>query len=324
MQQAEIIPIIDRAGRLVAERYLFPEVGAELADLLSARLAGGRYSRVDSPMELSVLVTEDLQSVNGDKHLRLRHHIEELPDAPTEDVDEELMLRIARSAMGGVARVERLAGNIGYVDLSPGLFPVSLSGPAIAAAMQLVAPANALIIDLRRNRGGDPATVALVCGYLFDEPVHLTDIYLREGDRTIQSWSLPYVPGARFGGDKPVFVLTGAETFSGAEELSYDLQQRQRATVVGERTGGGAHLRAGFRLHPHLELTVSTGRAINPVSGTNWEGTGVVPDVEVPAESALAAAHRRALDHVRQLDGDPALADEIRAALDRLAEPVAS
>jgi C-terminal processing protease CtpA/Prc len=103
------------------------------------------------------------------------------------------------------------------------------------------------------------------------------------------------VPGKRFGGTKPVYVLTSPRTFSGAEELAYDLQQLGRAVVVGERTGGGAHPRRGFRVHPHLEATIPTGRAINPVSGTNWELVGVTPDLEVPADEALVHAHREAL-----------------------------
>jgi C-terminal processing protease CtpA/Prc len=132
--------------------------------------------------------------------------------------------------------------------------------------------------------------VAFVCSYLFDEPVHLIDIYQRDGDRTVQSWTQPYVPGERYGGTKPVYVLTSGKTFSGGEELAFDLQSHGRATVVGERTGGGAHPRIGVRLHPHLELTVPTGRAMHPATGENWEGVGVTPDVEVPATDALAAA----------------------------------
>jgi C-terminal processing protease CtpA/Prc len=118
-----------------------------------------------------------------------------------------------------------------------------MAGEAIVAVMQVVARADQLIIDLRRNAGGDPTTVALVCSYLFDEPTHLITISGRDGSRTFQSWTLPYVPGSRFGGVKPIWVLTSSSTFSGGEELAYDLQQHGRATIVGERTRGGAHPR---------------------------------------------------------------------------------
>jgi C-terminal processing protease CtpA/Prc len=229
----------------------------------------------------------------------------------------ELTLQAALT-MGGVARVERLAGNIGYLDLCPILFSPSMAADAIIAAMQLVARTEALILDLRRNVGGDPDSTALLCSYLFDEPVHITSIYQRQGDLTRQSWTLPYVPGARFGGNKPVYVLTSAATFSGGEEIGYDLQQQGRAIVIGERTGGGAHPRVGFTVHSHLEVTVPVGRPVNPVSGTNWEGCGVAPDVEVAAADAYAEAYRRALDHVRRLDAASPAAAEAQQALAEL------
>ena len=131
--------------------------------------------------------------------------------------------------------------------------------------------------------------VAFLCSHLFDgEPVHLNDL-VDAGRRhpVRQFWTVPHLPGPRFGGSKPIWVLTSSTTFSAAEELAYDLQQLGRATMVGERTGGGAHPRDGFKLHPHLEATVPVKRAENPVSRTNWEGVGVEPDVAVPAADAL-------------------------------------
>jgi C-terminal processing protease CtpA/Prc len=162
--------------------------------------------------------------------------------------------------------------------------------------MQLVAGADALLLDLRENRGGDPRTVALLCGYLMDEPTHLVTMHQRDTGETVQSWSPAYVPGPRFGPTKPLYVLVGPTTFSGAEELAYDLQQlRPGSTVVGERTRGGAHPCEGYRLHPHLELTVPVARAIGATTGANWEGTGITPDVPVPAADALPTAYRLAL-----------------------------
>ena len=117
----------------------------------------------------------------------------------------------------------------------------ALAGEAIAAAMTLIAHTRALIVDLRHNVGGDPATVALACSYLFDQRTHLNSIYQREGDRTDQYWSLDWVPGRRFGQHKPVYVLTSSRTFSAAEEFAYNLQSHRRATLVGRATRGGAH-----------------------------------------------------------------------------------
>lgn len=241
---------------------------------------------------LAELVAGDLQSLNGDLHLRLKHRVEAIPALPGDAGLMEAMAREARERFGGVARVERLDGNVGFLELRPLLYPLSMAADQLSAALRLVADAEALIIDLRQNRGGDPATVAFVCAHLFDEPTHLHTMNFGDGTPPRQSWT-PFVPGPVFGGEKPLAVLTGATTFSGAEELAYDLQRHGRATVVGERTGGGAHPREGFRIHPRLEVTVPTGRPVHPVSGTNWEGAGVVPDLETAAGEALAAALTR-------------------------------
>ncbi len=124
--------------------------------------------------------------------------------------------------------------------------------------------------------------------------MHLNDIYNRPEDTTRQFWTLPHVPGPKFGGQKPVYVLTSSRTFSGAEELSYNLRQTERATLIGETTKGGAHPGDRYRVGPHLKSAVPNGRAINPISGTNWEGVGVVPHIEVPADEAFEVAYRKA------------------------------
>ena len=154
---------------------------------------------------------------------------------------------------------------------------------------------DALLLDLRANRGGDPRTVALICGYLLAEDSLLVTMQKRDPAEIRQSWSPAWVPGPRFGATKPLYVLVSAITFSGAEELAYDLQQLRKSPVVGERTRGGAHPCESFRVHPHLELTVPTARAIGSSTGANWEGTGVTPDIPVPAADALDTAYRLAL-----------------------------
>ncbi|WP_405779679.1 S41 family peptidase [Streptomyces sp. NBC_00859] len=286
-------PVIDETARLLMEHYVFPETAEQLAGLLRRRLAEGSYD-VDDAEELGRLVTADLQSVNGDRHLRLKYHAHPVP--PERGAAAlAAMRRDFDTSLGGAPRVELLDGGVAVVELAPTLFPLEWAAEPLSAALTLAAPARALIVDLRANGGGDPDTVAFVCSYLLDERTHLNTMYWRDGERREQSWSLPYVPGARFGGSKPLYVLTSSRTFSGAEELAYDLQQLGRAVVVGERTGGGAHPREGWTVHPHLEATIPVGRAINPVSGEDWEGTGVQPDVPCAAVGSLDRAHELAL-----------------------------
>jgi Peptidase family S41/N-terminal domain of Peptidase_S41 in eukaryotic IRBP len=305
MEQPPTGAIIEHVARLLTERYIFPDVGASLAHLLVARETAGRYAGATDPEALATLVTEDLQSVNGDRHLRLLHSEEELPDEANQDAELAELARHAAGTMGGVARLRHLDGNVAHLALDPMLYPPSIAGPAMVAAMNLVATAGALLLDLRRCRGGDPDMVALVCTFLYGpEPVHLMDLVARDtGIR--QFWTQAYVPGPRFGPAKPLFVLTSATTFSGAEEVSYDLQQTGRATVVGERTGGGAHPCERFRVHPHLRATIPVAQSVSPVTGGNWEGSGITPDVVVPASEALETAHRLALAALARRPDEP-------------------
>ncbi|MGW7414756.1 S41 family peptidase [Streptomyces sp. NPDC054863] len=286
-------PVIDETVRLLTEHYVFPETARQLADLLRRRLAEGAYD-VDGAEELARLVTADLQSGNGDQHLRLKYHPDQVsPEQGAATLDS--IRREFDTSLGGAPRVELLDGGVAVLELAPMLFPLEWAAEPLSAALTLASRAQALIVDLRANRGGDPDSVAFVCSYLLDERTHLNTMHWRGGERREQSWSLPYVPGARFGGSKPLYVLSSDSTFSAAEELAYDLQQLGRAVVVGERTRGGAHPRRGWTVHPHLEATVPTGRAVNPVSGTNWEGTGVQPDVPCAAADSLDRAHALAL-----------------------------
>jgi len=289
MDAAAARSIVAHVGRLTAEHYVFADLGNDLARRLDKQAAEGRYDDAGDPVELAARVTEDLQSANGDKHLRLLYSAEEVP-ADTEEAQLADFVRDAAAHASGVARLERRPGNVAVLQLRPVLYPPQIAGDAMVAALCLVADAAALILDLRECRGGAPDMVMLVCTYLLGpEPVHVEDFRPRHGDLR-QYWTLPYVPGPRFGPDKPLHVLTGPATFSGGESLSYALQQLRRAIIVGERTGGGAHPREGFRVHPHLQATIPVARAVSHITGENWEGIGVVPDIPVPAADALDAA----------------------------------
>jgi Peptidase family S41/N-terminal domain of Peptidase_S41 in eukaryotic IRBP len=218
----------------------------------------------------------------------------------------------------GIRRVERLDGNVGYLDLRRVAMAAN-AGPAVAAAMELVAGTYALIFDLRHNGGGAPDGVALWCSYLLtEEPTHLNDIFHADTGETRQFWSLPYVPGTRYV-DRPVYVLTSSHTFSGGEELCYNLQALGRAELIGETTGGGAHPTRGFPISSAVMIGIPFARSINPVTGTNWQGTGVIPDVAVPEAEACDVAYGKALRHVLALDDvPPPFEHQARDALARL------
>jgi hypothetical protein len=300
VREADPAQVVGQIRALVETHYVFPDVGSTVSGVLAEGLANGRYP-TDLPT-LAEAVTADLQSVNGDQHLGLKClDPARSRGAAAGDGNDNFaaMARWADRTCGGVGCVRRLDGNVGYLNLRPVLFPVVMAGEHITAAMTLLAATDALIIDVRKCSGGDPTIAAFVISYLWDhEPAQLTGLRGRADSQISQTWTLPYVPGRRFGRAKPVYVLTCATTFSGAEQLCYDLQQLSRATIIGERTRGGAHASADFRVHPLLDARISVAEAVHPNTGGNWEGTGVIPDIQTTAGQALGTARELALQDV--------------------------
>jgi hypothetical protein len=286
VEAAERDAVVAAAIAELDKAYVFPEVASRMGEDLRTRLKAGEYATTDA-RSLARALTRDLQAVSRDKHVRVVLAADHAAR----------MQQMVAPGNHGIGRAEILPGNIGYLEVHSFLGRGPGVEQAIARAMTALAGAEALIIDLRANGGGNPQTVARLSSYLFEGKVHLNSLYWRERDRTDEFWTTDEVDGARFGKSKPVYVLTSAKTFSGAEEFSYNLKNLKRATLVGERTGGGAHPGDVRRLNERFAIFVPTGRAISPVTGTNWEGTGVIPDVEVPAGEALD----RALELARRL-----------------------
>jgi C-terminal processing protease CtpA/Prc len=259
---------------------------------LADHVAKGDDDRLTRAEDFARVVTEQLREISRDRHLLIEWR--DPNAAPSED-DRRWDERMARwNENGGVARVERREGNVALVVLDA-FVEIGIARRIVADAMSSIADARAVIVDLRDNTGGDPETVAWVASYLFDAtPVHLNDLWWRDTGNTTAFYTSAKVDGARYGSKKPVYVLTSARTFSAAEELAYDLQCLHRATIVGETTRGGAHPVAPVTLSPTLTIRVPTGRAINPITKTDWEGIGVAPDVKTSADAALAEAERRA------------------------------
>jgi Peptidase family S41/N-terminal domain of Peptidase_S41 in eukaryotic IRBP len=328
--------IVVKALELLRENYVFPEQAGPVATAIEARLAAGEYDNLDDAT-LAELLTSHLQEASGDKHLRVRlgavpgqRERARGPGGPERDTDDRPQTPAERDARWlrrrqqgrldnfGIHRVERLDGNIGYLDLRRVPVPDS-AGAAITAAMELVAGTYALIIDLRRNGGGSPEGVVLWCSYLIEEPpTRLSDIFRADTAETTQFWSYAYLPGGRYTA-RPVYVLTSGHTFSGGEDLCYTLQALGRAEVIGEATGGGAHPTRPFRISETVHIGIPFARSINPVTGTNWQGTGVIPDTPVPADEARDVAYAKALRHVLELgDVPPPITDEARDALTTL------
>jgi Peptidase family S41 len=280
--------IIAAAAELLQARYVDRPAGARLARTLQGNAR--RWSSISDPSRFAAEVTAWLRRESGDGHLGLSYSEQPIAESGSDDAftASEMERWYGPQVNHGVERIERLDGNIMLLELR--VFPPpAMAAEVIAAAMNVVAQGDALIIDLRRN-GGGAETVNLVAGYLLEGGRPLSGIYDRPSD-TLRANSSPiWVPGRRFGATKPVYILTSRRTFSAAEALAYDLQALERATIIGEVTGGGAHPYEYRRVHPHFALDLPEGRSVNPITGGNWQGVGVRPDVEVPADAALDRA----------------------------------
>jgi Peptidase family S41/N-terminal domain of Peptidase_S41 in eukaryotic IRBP len=316
--------IVQSLAEKLKAHYVFPDIAGQICTCLQEHLDGGDYADITEGEFLALALTLHMQEVNHDEHLWVRWHPQPLPDYEgpvrhNQEWQEERNLE-ARLDNYGLHKVERLPGNVGYIDIRYFHRP-AWGGDTAVAAMNFLANANALIIDLRKCTGGYPGMIALIGSYLLgEEPVHLNSIYWRDEEFTQQYWTLPHVPGARFSGNA-VYVLVSEATFSGGEGFANILQAHRRAILVGEKTDGGAHPGASYRLNSHFEVFIPIGCAIDPVNRTDWEGKGVTPDIAVPQEQAFKVAYKIALKSILAGLGESpcgplsALAEEAQLAL---------
>lgn len=298
--------VIEGVSAQLDSFYVFPEVAKRVGDSLRTRNKRDAYDAETKKMTFAARLHDEVRALSRDKHMEFQYSIRPFmarpASAPTPFAPGPDAVARAKENADGVncefVKVEHLEGNIGYVKFN-GFLDVDLCGETASAAMNFVAGTRALIIDMRENGGGSPVMVSYVSSYLFSQRTHLNDIWNRRTGMTTEFWTRDDVPGRRFGGEKPVYVLTSEHTFSGAEEFSYNLKALRRATIVGEVTGGGAHPVGPRPVGDSFVLSVPYARAINPITLTNWEGVGVEPDIKVPAADALATALKRLRDGPR-------------------------
>jgi C-terminal processing protease CtpA/Prc len=307
--------VIDTLLKQLNDEYVFPDTAKKMEADIRSRQKNNEYDSVTSARAFAEKLTADLQSVSHDKHLRVRFSPDVIPvrqerGEPTAE-EKAGEAKYVKFMNAGFTKVERLPGNVGYIKFD-GFVDPAYGADTVQAAMNFVANSDFLIFDLRDNGGGDPAMVRLICSYLFgDKSVHLNDLYWRKDNKTDEFWTIPNVAGKKFL-DKDVYILTSNRTFSGAEEFSYNLKNLKRATIIGETTGGGAHPGGVERLNDHFGVFIPIGRAISPITKTNWEGTGVEPDIKVPRDQALKTAHLIALNKALEKATDENLKNNLK------------
>ena len=277
--------VIDAVIADLNKDYFSAETAQKAAGVLLENEKRGDYGTITDRAAFADLLTAQIRDVSKDMHLVVVYSREPLPDRPpgVEERYREAMLRTHCN----FEKIQALPHGVGYFKLN------SFPDPAICreAAKEVMARLNradAIIFDLRDNTGGYPEMVSLIASYLFDHPEYM---YNPRENATAQSWTHSPVPGSKLG-NKPVYVLTSARTFSGAEQFSYDLKMLKRATLVGETTRGGAHAGVFHRIDEHFGIGIPEAMPINPYAKTDWEGTGVQPDIQAKAADALNMAEK--------------------------------
>lgn len=294
---------IDSICSSLKANYVFPKVAEKMSKLITDNFRKNKYKTITDPIGFGEQLTVDLRSISKDLHLSVYYAPEQIAEQNNAVSDEEKealqnqWIKQMKRNNFGFKEVKILDGNIGYLDLREFSDP-KYAGETAVAAMNFLSNSDALIVDLRQNGGGNPSMIQLITSYLFDaEPVHLNNFYWRPRDQHTQTWTLPHVQGKRMP-TTPVYVLTSKRTFSAAEEFSYNLKNLKRATLIGETTGGGAHPSGGVNVTDKFIVWLPQGRAINPITNTNWEGTGVEPHIEIPENDALQSAKLEAFKNL--------------------------
>ena len=293
--------LIKQVNKILIDNYVFPEVAVEIEQYVSKKQQQGAYDKVNDPVMFAELLTKDIQSVCHDKHLRVLYEPEQIKKQK-ETVDPADSLkhiaereRWLKSINYGFQEVKILDGNVGYLDLRGFANPDDAEVTA-DASLSFLRNTDAIIIDIRKNGGGSPEMVQWLASYFFGgERFLLNTFYKRQDDFIKQFWTIPHAKSSRLP-NVNLYILTSNQTISAAEEFAYDLKHLNRATIIGEVTGGGAHAGGRINASPNYNVWTPTSRAINPITKTNWEGKGVEPHIEVSAQKAFDTAYIKSLE----------------------------
>ncbi len=306
--QAERAETIDALVKNLESDYILPDVAKKMVQAIREHQARHEYDAINDGEKFAKALTSDLQTVSHDHHLGVDYSVEPVRQGPMDQPSAE---DIRKFRLAGERRnfeyrkVEFLDGGIGLLQVD-GFYPAEYVHEIVAGAAEFLAHTEAVILDFRENHGGMLDGPLLLQSYFFKEMTHISDSYNRAENTTRQFWTMPVVPGPSLA-DKDLYILTSHDTFSAPEAFAYDLQALGRAKVVGEVTGGGAHGTKPYRLSAHFIAGIPFNRGTNTVTHGDYEGVGVKPDVQVPAEKALLTAHILALRGVlARTTGDPA------------------
>ena len=320
--------IIDTILKCFEDNYVYQEVALSLKDSIIRRNKEGEYSNITEMKKFLTRMSSDIRKITQDKHISI-NYIENSEyesgkrkhSLLSEQIDEKKRKNF------DFRKVEWLPGNIGYIRFDTFEDP-QYAGEIAASAVNFISNCEAIIIDLRYNHGGEEKMVRYLASYFFAEPTLLNIRYFTKQDSIVQSWTDSYIPGKKLT-DKDIYILTSSNTASGAEAFTYILKNYNKATVIGENTSGAAHWADYYYYSTlNLEIKLPVARPINPITKTDWERTGIRPDINISENRSLDKAYIIALEKLIKTGRDKAKLRELEwyrmIALERLKNEVIS
>ncbi|QFT53646.1 S41 family peptidase [Microbulbifer sp. THAF38] len=301
--------LINKVAHEISRQYVLQENIPAIRESLQKASESEAMKQAGTPKRVAEVLSKVLEK--HDKHFGVRWYDQNT--SQSQPKHENWFTKLARKN-SGFNRIEVLEGNVGYIDFW-GFDQVNdASRKRVEAAMTLVENTDAIIFDLRNNGGGDGNMGRLISSYLFDEPTHLNSIYWKATDSTTEFWTFEIIKGKRMI-DTPVFILTSKDTFSAAESFAYYLKHLKRATIIGETTKGGANPWQFFQLDDGFGVVIPIAKAVNPITKSNWEGTGVEPDIKSLKEDAFNIGYRLSLQHIQSSTIHPEQLKEVKEQL---------
>jgi hypothetical protein len=313
---ADTREIVGELATLIENNYFDPEKARQIARELRAAERAGSFAKHSDPRDLAVALTARLKP--SDRHFNVVW-VTAPPSPATSGADEVSGAGPFIGRSSSFRTVAMLPGAVGYIDMRT-LPYISFRQPddparsAADSALQLVSGAVAIILDLRHAIGGYPEMAGYLVSAFTDADADIYNVFHGRGE------SVSERPKQLYGAPMkniPLYVLVSGATASAAESTAYTLQAAKRAIVVGERTSGAANPGGMLPVGGGFNVFVSNSTPINPITGTNWEGKGVQPDIVMPLEQALERTHILALQDVLKERGSSA-PTEVQWALDYL------
>ena len=284
--------LIDSLNTVLNNHYVFPEKAKSISTYLASQQKNNAYyNDLQNPQKLAGQLQKDIAKIHPDPHMHIKYdpgfRVQQYMAPSEEEINQTK--KYWKENNYAFTKVEILPGNIGYITFNVFVDDVEMAKPTISSALRFLSNTSAVIIDLRENYGGNPAMVSQIESYFFNVKTHMNDLINRSAKDTTFFYADP-AKADSLSLLMPVYILTSHNTFSGAEDFSYGMQKAKRAIVVGETTGGGAHPQMPFAVGQGFVISIPFARSINPVTKTDWEGTGVIPDIKAKAQDALLAA----------------------------------